>query len=89
MHVFHLLTILEKVVAPDDMSTWRMRLLNAWTPSSDTRTYACAVRSLVCSLLRFQTESASEKLSVSVRTFGRMRTSNPQCEKRICGLSFE
>ena len=92
--VFHLLTILEKVVEPEAMRICRMRFLHAvsltsfssdatdWKfsmPLSDTRRKAWAVRSLVCSLTRFQTPSRRVKPSVA-RILGRMRISKCDIE---------
>ena len=88
--VFHLLTILENVVEPELTSTCRIRLLNCRTPSSEARKNACAVRSFVCSFVKFQTASLSENyLPLSVRILGRIRFSKPHMENRSCGLSLE
>ena len=87
--VFHLLTILVKVVAPDDMSTCRTRFSKARSALLSTRRKACAVRSLVVSFCRFHTPSRATNSSASMRTLGRMRTSKPPMLKSRLGLSFE
>ena len=82
MAVFHLLMILLNVVDPELMRTWRMRLWNCSIPLSETRRNACAVRSFVCSLVRFQTPSLSVNCSLTLRILGRMRSSKLDMEKR-------
>ena len=86
---FHLLAILVKVVAPDDMSTWRMRESKSFCDSSSTRRNACAVRSLVASFCSAHTPSRAANSSPAARTLGRMRTSKPAMEKSRFGLSRE
>ena len=85
--VFHLLTILVNVVAPEDMSTWRTRFSNVFSASSSTRRKACAVRSLVSSFCSAHTPSFCAKPSMAERDLGRMRTSKPHMEKSRFGLS--
>ena len=70
-----MLMILEKVVDPEAIRTCRIRLWNCSIPLSETRRKHCAVRSFVCSFVRFQTPSLSVNCSLTFRILGRIRTS--------------
>ena len=101
----NLFAILVKVVAPELISTWRIRFSNALSPSSSTRRYACAVRSLVTSFCRAHTPSLCPTAALlppfasptppmpaptsPILHLGRIRTSKPHIENSRLGLSLE
>ena len=86
--VFHLFTILVKVVEPDAMRICLILLWNLVMCSISTLRKHCAVLSLVTSFCKFHTPSLLVMSSCVTRHLGRILHSNPDMLNSKLGLSL-